>query len=69
MLRKAVLGMTLLGLLLATSAYAAEKNIPIRRGTGPNPIDPYWDGSAPMVLSKSAAADTAWVQVHDDSSC
>jgi hypothetical protein len=69
MRRTAVLGLTLIGLLLATAANASQPKIPIpQRANAMRGIDPYWDGSVPITISK-AAANTTWVKVHDDSSC
>ncbi|MFN0149352.1 MAG: FlgD immunoglobulin-like domain containing protein, partial [bacterium] len=69
MRRNAVLGLTLIGLLLASATHADQDRIPIpNRTSSLSSIDPYWDGSVPITITKSAA-NTTWVRVHDDSSC
>jgi hypothetical protein len=61
--------LVVMGLLAATAAHASQPQIPVplesRRA-----IDPLWDASAPLVLTKEGAVgDTVWVRVKDDSSC
>ncbi len=60
----------LAGLLSATAAHADRSQIPIPLEDRNQSIDPFWDGSTPLVLTKEAAVgDTVWVRVKDDSSC
>jgi hypothetical protein len=72
MRRLAVLGIVvLIGLAAASAVFAAQKNIPIPFNSSQrSKVDPYWDPSVPMVITKEAApGDTVWIRVKDDSSC
>src|SRR5262245_7215752 len=71
MRKTAVFGVLVLTCVLAaTVAHARRPGIPIPMQDKKGSVDPMWDGSTPLVLSKEAApGDTVWVQVKDDSTC